>query len=199
MLKRLTVYEIRGVIRKNFLSMCSDSMGSIQAVMKRLLAVCMVSYSEYVEKGVNKKRYSITDKGRQALMAWLQTPADMTGSKNIELGKLLFMGLVPVKKRMELIDEIILNTEAELSNMQGLWNALQSQRDNIKHQTADEWSGDPEYLDGILNATKNADALESAKVIEEFEMYALRYGIDVMQFNLGWFQSLKEKIGEKKQ
>ncbi|MCL2147600.1 MAG: hypothetical protein FWH52_07315 [Synergistaceae bacterium] len=167
--------------------------------MKRLLAVCMVSYSEYVEKGVNKKRYSITDKGRQALMAWLQTPADMTGSKNIELGKLLFMGLVPVKKRMELIDEIILNTEAELSNMQGLWNALQSQRDNIKHQTADEWSGDPEYLDGILNATKNADALESAKVIEEFEMYALRYGIDVMQFNLGWFQSLKEKIGEKKQ
>ena len=35
--------------------MCSDSLGSIQAALKKLLMLEMVTFEELVEKGVNKK------------------------------------------------------------------------------------------------------------------------------------------------
>ena len=57
MIKHFTVYEIRQVMRQNFSSMCSDSLGSIQAALKKLSQQGAVTYSEYVEKGKMKKEY----------------------------------------------------------------------------------------------------------------------------------------------
>lgn len=37
MLHRMTAYEIKNVIKNSFKSMCSDSLGSIQVALKRLL------------------------------------------------------------------------------------------------------------------------------------------------------------------
>ena len=55
MIKHFTVYEIRQIIRQNFTSICSDSLGSIQAALKKLSQQEAVTFSEYVEKG--KKCY----------------------------------------------------------------------------------------------------------------------------------------------
>ena len=68
MLHRMTAYELRNFIKNNFKSMYSDSLGSIQAALKKLFELEMVTFEELVEKGVNKKRYSITEKGREALI-----------------------------------------------------------------------------------------------------------------------------------
>ena len=38
MLKEMTVYQLKAMIAENFSSMCSDSMGSIQAALKKLLS-----------------------------------------------------------------------------------------------------------------------------------------------------------------
>lgn len=195
MLKRLTVYELRNLIRGNFQSICSDSLGSIQAAIKKLLTLQMVTCSEYVEKGVNKKRYSITDTGRKALIDWLQTPADMSASKNMDIGKLLFMGLVPTDKRLPLIDAIILNLEAELSGLNGVWEAIQSAeaREEMS-RTIEHLRNDNEYCEGIQKATQSLDIAESAKGIGTFEIMTLRYGIDTINFNIEWFRALREKI-----
>ena len=39
MLRRMTAYELRNTIRDNFKSMCSDSLGSIQVTLKKLLSL----------------------------------------------------------------------------------------------------------------------------------------------------------------
>lgn len=195
MLKRLTVYELRSLIRGNFQSICSDSLGSIQAAIKKLMTSQMVTCSEHVEKGINKKRYSITDAGRKALMDWLQTPADMAASKNMEIGKLLFMGLVPADKRLPLIDAIILNLETELSGLLGVWHAIQSaEAEDEMTRIIEHLRNDHEYCEGIQNATQNTDIMESAKGIGTFEIMTLRYGIDSINFNIDWFRALQEKI-----
>ena len=59
MIKHFTVYEIRQIIRQNFTSICSDSLGSIQAALKKLSQQEAVTFSEYVEKGKMKKEYSL--------------------------------------------------------------------------------------------------------------------------------------------
>lgn len=63
MIKTMTGYEIRNNIKNNFSLMCSDSAGSFQSAIEKLLSMGMITCEEYVEKGVNKKRYTITDKG----------------------------------------------------------------------------------------------------------------------------------------
>ena len=98
MIKHFTVYEIRQVMRQNFSSMCSDSLGSIQAALKKLSQQGAVTYSEYVEKGKMKKEYAITASGRILFLEWLKTPIDMSKNKNMDLGKFLFMGYLPKKE-----------------------------------------------------------------------------------------------------
>ncbi|MDR0468937.1 MAG: PadR family transcriptional regulator [Peptococcaceae bacterium] len=194
MLKRFTAYEIRSYIQRYFKEMCSDSMGSIQAALKKLLSAQLVTFSENVEKGVNKKRYSITAQGRKEFLEWLSVPADMTASKNMEIGKLLFMGLLPEEKRLPLIDEIISSLDAILSGLQGLLDSVNAQLSMDKEATIEDWENDPEYLAGILDATQTRDAQESANGIGAYEMYALYYGIDSLRFNLDWFRKLRGKI-----
>jgi DNA-binding PadR family transcriptional regulator len=188
---RLTVYEIRGLIAKNFKDICSDSMGSIQAAIKKLLAAEMITYEEYVEKSVNKKRYSITGKGRQALAQWLMVPADISGGKNKELGKLLFIGLVPEENRMRLVEDMIAQTRESLSYLL----EVQSSIDLSSQKKAVEYlDKDPEYRAGIEAITRSADMEKNARDIEFFQLATLEYGLDYMRFNIAWLEKLKAKM-----
>jgi len=181
MLKRLTVYEIRAVIKANFQSMCSDSLGSIQSAIKRLLEAEMVTFSEYVEKSVNKKRYSITEKGRKELIQWIQIPADISNSKNMELGKLLFMGMLSIEERSSLIDEIISKLEEDLDELFMIQSAT---TDEEKSKILEYWKTDPKYY-GFVS--------ENSRQIVEYQYLTLQYGIDITKFNIEWFKSLKER------
>jgi len=193
MLQRLTVYEIRLIIKKNFWGICSDSTGSIQAAIKKLLAAEMVTLTEYVEKSVNKKRYSITEKGREAFMSWVQTPADLTEATNMELGKLLFMGMVPTSKRGALIDEIIAEAEKELELHLALQASLEQVKSTAHEQAVAFWEQDPEYHAGIRTATESTNDIENVENIAFYQEMTLQYGIDLMKFEIEWFKKLKEK------
>jgi len=191
MLQRLTVYELRNIISKKLWGICSDSTGSIQAAIKKLLVSEMITYSEYVERSVNKKRYSITDKGREEFMQWVQIPADLTGTKNMELGKLLFMGMVPAEKRHELIDEIIAITEKELALHLELQSTIHLH--DAKNEFMAYWESDTEYRDGIKNATQNSNDSENINDITYFQMLTLQHSIDFMKFEIEWFKNLRAR------
>jgi len=117
MLRRMTAYELRNTIRDNFKSMCSDSLGSIQVTLKKLLSLKMVTFEELVEKGINKKRYAITDIGEKVLMEWIKIPIDISKTKNIDMGKLLFMGYITKNEQKNLINKIILISKFTLATL----------------------------------------------------------------------------------
>lgn len=191
MLQRLTVYEIRSILKRNFQAMCSDSLGGIQATLKKLLSAGMVTCREYVEKSVNKKQYSITDNGRKDFLAWLHTPANLSNPKDMELGKLLFMGFVPTGERLPLIDEIIVILEKELSELLELQSFIPVKEET--KQMIDYYLNDPEYCSGIQTATRNSDITENVNDLATFNLLSLQYGIDLTKFQIEWFCSLREK------
>ncbi|MCL2013234.1 MAG: PadR family transcriptional regulator [Cystobacterineae bacterium] len=195
MLKRLTVYEIRNIIRQNFKDICSDSLGSIQAAIKKLLAAQMLTCSEYVEKSVNKKQYSITDRGRGAFSEWIQSPALLAGGKNMELGKLLFMGLVPAEKCLLLVDEMIASLEKKLSFLLEVQAVAKVEGKANKERVIAYLREDSEYDTGIQQATQNADLGENINRIGYFQFATLQYGIASLTFHIQWLQTLKEKMG----
>ena len=192
MLRRMTAYELRNTIRDNFKSMCSDSLGSIQAALKKLLSLKMVTFEELVEKGINKKRYAITDIGEKVLMEWIKIPIDISKTKNIDMGKLLFMGYIPKNEQKNLINKIILSLEEEYSELKNLKESINFENERLGIENY--LLTDTEYQERIKNLNKKNNVSKNIKEISKFTLTTLDYGIDVVDFNIKWFKKLKTKI-----
>ena len=192
MLHRMTAYELRNFIKNNFKSMYSDSLGSIQAALKKLFELEMVTFEELVEKGVNKKRYSITETGREALIEWIKIPINTSKTKNYDFGKLFFMGYVSKKDQKTLIDKIILSLEEEYEALKKLKESIDA--DEESEEIKNYLLTDIEYKERIKNLDKGKELIENIREISKFTLATLDYGIDVTAFNIEWFKKLKKKI-----
>lgn len=192
MLHRMTAYELRNFIKNNFKSMYSDSLGSIQAALKKLFELEMVTFEELVEKGVNKKRYSITETGREALIEWIKIPINTSKTKNYDFGKLFFMGYVSKKDQKTLIDKIILSLEEEYEALKKLKESIDVEEESEKIENY--LLADIEYKDRIKNLDKGKELIENIREISKFTLATLDYGIDVTAFNIEWFKKLKKRI-----
>ena len=192
MLRRMTAYELRNTIRDNFKSMCSDSLGSIQVTLKKLLSLKMVTFEELVEKGINKKRYAITDIGEKVLMEWIKIPIDISKTKNIDMGKLLFMGYITKNEQKNLINKIILSLEEEYSELKNLKESINFENERLGIENY--LLTDTEYQERIKNLNKKNNVSKNIKEISKFTLATLDYGIDVVDFNIKWFKKLKTKI-----
>ena len=192
MLRRMTAYELRNTIRDIFKSMCSDSLGSIQVTLKKLLSLKMVTFEELVEKGINKKRYAITDIGEKVLMEWIKIPIDISKTKNIDMGKLLFMGYIPKNEQKNLINKIILSLEEEYSELKNLKESINFENERLGIENY--LLTDTEYQERIKNLNKKNNVSKNIKEISKFTLATLDYGIDVVDFNIKWFKKLKTKI-----
>ena len=192
MLRRMTAYEIRNVIKNNFKSMCSDSLGSIKSALKKLFELKMVTYEELVEKTVNKKRYAITDVGQEALIEWIKIPVDTSKTKNLDFGKLLFMGYVSKSDQKKLIDKIILSLESEYAELKKLKESIVAEEEIA---TLENYLfTDIEYEERIRRLNNGNDISENIKEISKFTLATLDYGIDMTVFNIEWFKKLKKKV-----
>ena len=192
MLHRMTAYELRNFIKNNFKSMYSDSLGSIQAALKKLFELEMVTFEELVEKGVNKKRYSITETGREALIEWIKIPINTSKTKNYDFGKLFFMGYVSKKDQKTLIDKIILSLEEEYEALKKLKELIDVEEES--EEIENYLLADMEYKDRIKNLDKGKELIENIREISKFTLATLDYGIDVTAFNIEWFKKLKKRI-----
>ena len=192
MLHRMTAYELRNFIKNNFKSMYSDSLGSIQAALKKLFELEMVTFEELVEKGVNKKRYSITETGQEALIEWIKIPINTSKTKNYDFGKLFFMGYVSKKDQKTLIDKIIISMEEEYEALKKLKESIDA--DEESEEIKNYLLTDIEYKERIKNLDKGKELIENIKEISKFTLATLDYGIDVTAFNIEWFKKLKKRI-----
>ena len=192
MLHRMTAYELRNFIKNNFKSMYSDSLGSIQAALKKLFEFEMVTFEELVEKGVNKKRYSITETGQEALIEWIKIPINTSKTKNYDFGKLFFMGYVSKKDQKTLIDKIIISMEEEYEALKKLKESIDA--DEESEEIKNYLLTDIEYKERIKNLDKGKELIENIREISKFTLATLDYGIDVTAFNIEWFKKLKKRI-----
>ena len=192
MLHRMTAYELRNFIKNNFKSMYSDSLGSIQAALKKLFELEMVTFEELVEKGINKKRYSITEAGQETLIEWIKIPINTSKTKNYDFGKLFFMGYVSKKDQKTLIDKIIISMEEEYEALKKLKESIDA--DEESEEIKNYLLTDIEYKERIKNLDKGKELIENIREISKFTLATLDYGIDVTAFNIEWFKKLKKRI-----
>lgn len=166
LIKEMSGYEMRLHIKSKFALMCSDSAGSLQTSLKKLLKGQLIQCNEFVENGKNKKVYSITDKGKTEFLLWESKPMNHKKSKNIELSKLFFLGLLKQKQRIPLLKEYVAELHREKADLEVLQKATHAA------------------------IASNKGLTEEQQELIKYQLITLNYGIAAADFEIQWYGRL---------
>lgn len=163
-----TIYQLRKRINDGLNLMYSCSTGSIQAAIKKLLKNGYISFNEINENGKLKKLYSITDEGKKQFDLWINASIDSNASKNPELTKIYFMGFTEKEARIKIIENHI----SDLRKAHVCLAKICKEGENM------------------------SDEMQENDILF-FQLQTAKYGRDIMQFNIDWYNRLLKTIGSK--
>ena len=182
MIQKCTLYEMRKTIEANFTNISSNSTGSIQATLKKLLNDNMISFSEYVENSVNKKVYEITDVGKAYFFDIISKPM-LYKEKNMELSKFMFMGFLEKDKWLPLIEAYIAELNKELNGL-----------DQIKSEHEPQQDFDDDYVRSLQENGAVDIVADKVKDIALFQYATLDLSIAKLTFEKQWFEAFKQNL-----
>ncbi len=163
LINSMTSYEIKKALNSGMSMISSDSMGTIHASIKKLLKSEYIIVKEYIDNGRFKKKYSITKEGKKYFEIWVNSSIKITNKRNSELKKLFFMAFSNKENRKERIEKYI--------------SAIKSKKyklEQIKEHSQNLMNGFP----------------DEHKEIARFQIETIQYGIDSMDFEIKWYETL---------
>ncbi len=184
MIQASTIYELRQSIKNSLSTVSSDSTGSIQAALKKLLSKNMITFKERVDTGVNKKVYYITDTGKEYFQKAISQPI-LYKEKNMELSKFFFMGFTNETKRDELLANYIKELEQELASLEKL-----SERISPRFQFDETTINDLKERGGAVEFM----TLKNVEDIARFQYATLDLGIEKAKFEIQWFKQFRKLL-----
>ncbi|MGM0385080.1 MAG: PadR family transcriptional regulator [Actinomycetota bacterium] len=118
-----TLYSLRKHFERVISLFYSASLGSLRTAVLALERRGLVTASDGVENGRNKRTYAITDAGREAFQAWMAEP--ITGDlEKTALAKLFFLGNVAEERRPQVLATITTRVEQDEAQLQALAGEL---------------------------------------------------------------------------
>jgi DNA-binding PadR family transcriptional regulator len=202
---KFTAYEIHINIKNNFQGICSDSIGNIQRALKKLAGAESVTFESVVENEVNKKIYTITPKGREVFLKWLDNPIEINKAKNMEVSRLLLMGYLDNQQQLQRIDEAIGEMEVELEyykeihKMRQGYSEILASQENLAELYMSEMNkrATQEFLDELVRSSPVENLGEIIMRINKFGGFTLDLALAECEFFLNWFRDLRKKLAEE--
>ena len=191
--KAMTVYEIRNYIIKNLTTVCSNSLGSIQTAIKKMLSKGYIEVREYVENGLNKKKYSITDKGLSEYKNWVGTPINISKMTNMEESKLFFLGIAPKEKRISFLAAMNKDLEGQLKALTAIKESTLNAKEAIIDDNVRNISKETNYVDNLLSVSNEKDLKAVLLNTYDYQMELLEYSIERTKFDLSFYKNLLKK------
>lgn len=193
LIKSTTIYEMRGFITQYLNTVCSDSLGSIQAAIKKLLEAGQITYREYVEKGLNKKEYSITDQGVEAFKKWIETPMNFQKAKNMEESKFFFMGIANKDTRMHLIRSYLDSLEEEQEKLLQIQSFVEATKENAVVSNVERILSDEDLHRHMLEVSLDEKLEDTVLSIYQYQLFNLEYGLQRIQSDIGFFTKILDR------
>ena len=201
MVRKLTAYELHTMIKKNYQSICSHSIGNIQRALKKLHEKGLVTLEEINEGKVVKKIFSITPEGRGRFMKWLNNPIEITKAKNKEFGRLLLLGFLTKEQQLANIESVIQDLKDEYNYLTAIEATFDPQIGECNDKTvqsalATYFTEPTEYIEELFDFVETNDFLELARNISKFRFLTLKLGIAEVKFHLEWFECVRDELLE---
>ena len=191
--KAMTVYEIRNYVIKNLTTVCSNSLGSIQTAIKKMLSKGYIEVREYVENGLNKKKYSITDKGLSEYKNWVGTPINLSKMTNMEESKLFFLGIAPKEKRISFLTAMNKDLVGQLKALTAIKESTINAKEAIIDDNVRNISKETKYVDNLLSVSNEKDLKAVLLNTYDYQMELLEYSIERTKFDLSFYKNLLKK------
>ena len=188
--KPMTVYEIRMYVQRNLNTICSDSLGSIQIAIKKLLKKGYIVISEYKEKGLTKKRNSITKEGIEYYKDWIGSPINIAKMTNMEESKLYFLGIAPKEKRISFLKKYISDLKEQHSALETVKKISEERKDaNISTNLA-RISNEKEIVDNLAVVSKETDLKALFRTTYAYQVYLLEYGLNRTEADIAFYEKI---------
>lgn len=198
LIKSMTAYELKMFIRKTLSTVCSDSLGSIQSVLKKLEKRNCVEVHERIENNVFKREYSITKEGLKQFNEWICVPMDIHKAKNIEEGKFFFLGFAPKEVRINSLKGYIDSLVLEQKKIEELRAIVESTKDFAIEQNKIRISQEAHLKEDILHVS-SGDTLEQVIKNEwEYQVYNLEYAEKRLHEDIAFYRMILERECNKK-
>ena len=193
LLKSMTIYEMRAFIQKNLGTVCSDSIGSIQSALKKLMEKECITIREYAQKGVLKKEYQITEAGIQQFREWIEVPMNLQKVKNMEEGKFFFLGLAPKEIRIASMKGYVESLRTEREKLWQIEEYIGQIKNNVIQMNVDRIKKEPDLQNHLLDIS-GEDTLESiVQNIYDYQLYDLQSGLKRLQEDILFYEEIIEK------
>ena len=188
--KPMTVYEIRMYVQRNLTTICSDSLGSIQIAIKKLLNKGFIVTNEYVERGLTKKRHSITSLGVNHYKEWVGSPINIAKMTNMEESKLFFLGVAPKEKRIAFLAALNKDLEEQLKALTAIQEFALTAKEAVIKDNVSNISKENKYVNNLLSVSNEKDLSAVLLNTYDYQMSLLKYGIERTKFDLTFYKNL---------
>lgn len=189
----MTVYEMRTFIHKYLSTICSDSLGSIQAAVKKLIGKECIECREYTENGIHKKEYSITDTGLIQFKEWINTPINYQKIKNMEEGKFFFLGMISKQTRIQSFKSYIESLEKEQEKLFRIKEFIENTKDYAIQANVERISKDEKLFNHLLEVSGEKTLERVVENIYKYQVYDLEYGLKRIQDDITFFKNILER------
>lgn len=196
LLKSTTIYEMRTYIQKVLSTVCSDSLGSMQIAIKKLLEKGYVSVTEYVENNTLKKQYSITPEGVEYYKTWAGTPINIQKMKSMEVGKIFFLGIAPGERRVEFLKSYIADLEGEYEKLLVIKDYVDKTQTTSIERNTKRIKEDPALVNNLLEVSGEKNIEQVVTNIDNYQVYMLEYGLERMKADLDFYKKILKREKE---
>lgn len=193
LLSGMTIYEIRSYIKNNLSTICSDSTGSIQATLKKLLSEKYVCINEIIDNGVLKKKYEITESGLLYYKERLGNPMNIQKIKNMELGKLFFLGIAGREKRIRFLNDYLESLYIERESLQNIQAMVENHKEDIVKHSLLQMEESGKVIDRLLEISEENIPEDIVGNIFDYQMYMLEYGLERIKGDIVFFEKMIER------
>lgn len=193
LIKSMTIYEMKMFIEKYLNTVCSSSLGSLQAALKKLVQCEKVTIFDYEEKGHLKKEYKINENGVQQFLTWIQTPMNWNKAKNMEEGKFFFLGMLPKEKRIEMLKKLIEDLENEQQSLKQIQYFIEMTKDTMVQRNVVRMQEDKSLVKNVLFVSGEMTLDKAVENIGNYQCYMLEYGLEKNKTDIEFFKSIYER------
>lgn len=190
LLKGMTIYEMRAYIQQNLSTVCSDSLGSIQTAIKKLLEKEYIDVEEYIDNNMLKKQYSVTEKGVIYFKEWIGTPMNIQKMKNMEEGKFFFLGMASKEKRIAFIRDYIESLGAEYDKLCQIQQLVNNTKDSVIETNVIRISKEPVLTEHLLRVSEETDLKDVVSNIYDYQIYMLEYGLARLKEDITFYEKI---------
>lgn len=124
---------------------------------------------------------------------WIQTPVKVNSAKNMEGGKLLFLGLSSKNNRIKFIEKYINDLKQEQKKLLQIQESVELLKDNVILKNAARISGDKVLSKNILELSGEKSIEEAVQNIYDYQILSLEYGLNRLKLDIEFYQSILKK------